>query len=149
MLKNHTLGLNKISFPTTQGFNIFESFQVYCCKKKLLEVSRNASKGLKVLYYFREFQKLKNQDKKFCENLFHLFKVVLDPSSSLQSLKKILNKTGKCVIKLEEKYRDLINQYPDAEEVKEMYGSLLLNLLNNEEDGHFLLVSKQIKKKPN
>ena len=148
------LGLIKISRAKYNRGDIFLNFQIYRCKKFLYDKCKDSVEGLKLLTYFVDLKKAKELDKDFCTVYYKLLKEALDVNPSLSSLKNYATLTAKKLLSLEAFYKSILERFPDALEAKEMYGSLLSNILNNKQEASFyfssadtnLLLSKQTSK---
>ena len=140
VLAESMLGLIKISRTRTTEFNIFMNYQIFKCKKILFDVCKESHEGLKLLLYFEEFKDIKKKDKQFIKFLYRMLKELLSHQPRLPYLKKYVLGTAIKMMVLENKYKTILKKFPNSVEVKEMYGSLLINLLNDKENG--LVVSE-------
>ncbi|OMJ74238.1 hypothetical protein SteCoe_26899 [Stentor coeruleus] len=141
------LGLAKISSENTQPFDICAGFQVFKCKKYMHHICQEFSESLKLLNYFSEFTEIKSLDLDFCESFRSFLKKCLSDNSDINDLKMQSRKVIDKMKKLKKKYEILLGIYPSAIDVKELYGSLLINILNESDEGRFYLCKSSIKKK--
>jgi hypothetical protein len=134
-LNNCSLALTKISLASSKGFNIPDCYQVFKCRKIIQLSCTTASNGFKILKFFKKFRKTKEKDYDFCKNYIKFFNVFLEKTVSLTSLKLKISSLVKNIEKLKENYKKLSKRFPDSAEVKDLYGSLLTELLNNHRKG--------------
>ncbi|OMJ71243.1 hypothetical protein SteCoe_30601 [Stentor coeruleus] len=139
ILENCTLGLNKIFNTSHKGLNIFTNYQIYKCKEIMISSCQIYSDTYKFFRYFIDFDDIKRQDRKFCEVYFRFFGNVIEKKLNLSQIKKQVNEIMTMVENLKEGYEKLKARFPDALEIKQIYGSLLLNLLSDLQQGQRLM----------
>ena len=89
----------------------------------------------KLLQYFLDFESIKSADKEFCKLFYKLLKETLELTPNLSKLKELVNITTSKLLMLEKCYKSVLERFPNSLEVKEMYGSLLMSILNDQEQG--------------
>ncbi|OMJ90886.1 hypothetical protein SteCoe_6646 [Stentor coeruleus] len=139
ILKNPTLALNKIFYITNTGYNFFDNFQVYKCRRILEKICEESSETFRFFQYFLNFTSAKVADKKFCITYSNLLNYVCYEDIRMGKAKQEISnlvKTMKSLIKI---YSSLIVRYPDSEELKDMYGLLLLKILSDRNQGRRVL----------
>lgn len=141
------LGLAKISPESTEVFDICAGFQVFKCKKYMEHICQEFSESLKLLKYFSEFTEIKSVDLDFCESFRCFIKKCLSKDSDINDMKIQSRKIVDKMKKLKKSYEKLLEIYPSAIDVKELYGSLLINILNESDEGRLYLSKLNRKKK--
>ncbi|OMJ80482.1 hypothetical protein SteCoe_19231 [Stentor coeruleus] len=97
---------------------------------------------MKIIEFFDDFSSIKTKDINFCETLGKLIYQLQDKKLKLSQLKSLTASTVTNCDKLIRKYRFLIKAYPQASEIKKLYGSLLTNILGDPISGeHYLTES--------
>ena len=129
VLQNYKLAYNKIIGVKYNGLNIFLNYQIYKCRKIMTSHCKMSSEGYKIIQYFNDIEKIKFKDRKFCEDYFNLAEKILDPKSSLSSLKNKINKLSKEQKSLIHYYTIILETFPYSREANDMYGSFLSDIL--------------------
>ncbi|OMJ87344.1 hypothetical protein SteCoe_10939 [Stentor coeruleus] len=139
VLGNCSLGLNKIFAISHSGLNIVTNYQVFRCKKFLKTICETRSESFKLYRYFLDFSKIKDTDRNFCE-LYHKFFInMLDHHPELPKLKSLITEVIKDLYFLETSYSSLLMRFPNSNEVKQNYGSFMLNIICDKERGNRLI----------
>lgn len=144
-LNDTSLAISKISQLNCSGFDIVNNYQVFKCKKILKETCKLTSKPYKLLIYFKEFDLIKSKDKLFCEDILNFFSIVIESKFSLKTFKMQVSQLADKIKELSNKYEGLMKNYPEADEVKQYYGTLLMNILNKPKKGQKLISKSLVK----
>ncbi|OMJ95620.1 hypothetical protein SteCoe_860 [Stentor coeruleus] len=139
ILKNPTLALNKIFYINNTGYNFFDNFQVYKCRKIIEKICEESSETFKFFQYFLNFTSAKAADQEFCIVYSNLLNYVCYEELKIGKAKQEINNLVKTMKSLIKCYSSLIIRYSDSEELKDMYGSLLLKLLSDRDQGRKIL----------
>lgn len=139
ILKNPTLALNKIFYVSHTGYNFFVNFQVYKCRKIFESICEESSDTFKFFQYFVNFSRAKIADQEFCIAYNSFLNLVCYEDFTIDKAKKALCDLVKRIKWLIKCYALLITRYPDSQELKDMYSSLLLKLLSDRDQGSKIL----------
>ncbi|OMJ95621.1 hypothetical protein SteCoe_862 [Stentor coeruleus] len=135
VLNNPSLGLNKIATVNHWGFDILENFQVYKCKQYTLNICKHVSEVLKLYNFFVDFHEVKNLDIKFCKQYSKFLSQILHKSPPLLKMKLFVKSLIHKMDLIRFFYESLIQRFPCSLEVKDYYGSFVLNILGDAESG--------------
>lgn len=138
-LDNISLGLNKISTISHSGLNIFHNFQIFKCKKILYELCYEDSSTLRLYKYFSSLKTAKTIDKDFCEIYNKFLSKILEKKQSLSILKDLVHNLVVKMQKIRKMYKAILNEFPNATDAKELYGTFLLNILIDHDKGQYYL----------
>lgn len=138
-LNDPSLAITKISKVNCTGLDIISNYQVFKCKSILKDTCKLSSNSFKLLNYFKDFDVIKEKDKSFCENFQNFFEICTSSNISLEKFKCSIAKIVLEIDELKAKYQQIIKTFPESLEVKQNYGSLLLNILNNAKKGQKLI----------
>ncbi|OMJ77840.1 hypothetical protein SteCoe_22473 [Stentor coeruleus] len=136
ILHNKMLGLNKIIGIQSKGLDIFTNFQVYKCKEQLKEECQNTSEGFKLHQYFVDFFKAKEKDKGFCLEYLSFIEKISRGKYKINELRWFINSLAKETKKIRKMYENILERFPTSIDTKGLYGSLLINVLNDVENGN-------------
>ena len=98
-LQNYKLAFNQIIEIKYDGFDIFLNYQIYKCRKTMLNICKKLSDGHRLHQFFIDFEKVKIEDYHFCENYLKLSEEIIGPLPSLSKLKKIVKYLNICFLK--------------------------------------------------
>ncbi|OMJ68132.1 hypothetical protein SteCoe_34507 [Stentor coeruleus] len=138
-LDNFSLGLNKISTISYTGLNIFLNFQLFKCKKTLYELCYEDSSTLRLYKYFSSLKTTITMDKDFCEIYNKFLSKILEKNQSLSILKDLVDNLVIKMQKIRKMYKGILNEFPNATDAKELYGTFLLNILIDHDKGQYYL----------
>ena len=129
-LLNNSLAYNKIIGIKYEGLNIFTNFQVYKCKKMIVS-NCNASEieGIQLYQYFSDLEKLKIDDFNLCKKYLKFSQGIIEPNPNISKLKTHISKLFDHKSSLICKYESILSKFPNSEEVNDMYGSFLVNII--------------------
>jgi hypothetical protein len=149
ILKNSALGSIKLSRVNLKSLNFFSGFQVYKCYKILEKINIKTSKGFKLCFYLLNIDKILIQEKKLCKNLLRLWDKILDQKCELNNLNKVLSKSVYCMKSIKANYQENLAKHPLSQEMNEMFGTILIEMLGDPELGqvHLQVSRSKIKKK--
>jgi hypothetical protein len=147
ILNSCALGLVKIHSIDHKGFNILVNFQVFKCKKVLIQLCRTSSEGFKFLQHFTDFEKIKKQEKYLCERYNTFLNEVLENDRVLSRLKNHIDIITSHIKLIEENYVSLLSRFSGSAEAKEMFGSFLLNIIRENERAQVYLAKSNSKYK--
>lgn len=136
VLHNKMLGLNKIIGIPSKGFDIFTNFQVYKCKEQLKEECQSSSEGFKMHQYFVDFFEAKEKDKGFCLEYLNFIEKVNKGNFKTSELRGFINSLAIKAKDIRKMYENILERFPTSMDAKNLYGSLLLNVLNDVENGN-------------
>lgn len=139
VLGNCSLGLNKIFSISHSGLNVVTNYQVFKCKKFLKTICEIRSESFKLYRYFLDFSKIKDTDRSFCELYHKFFTNMLDSHPELPKLKSLITEVIEDLYFLEKSYSSLLMRFPNSNEVKQNYGSFMLNIICDKERGNRLI----------
>lgn len=134
-LDNPMTGLIKISRTDHQGFDIVSNYQVFKCKENLQALAYESVDSFKLYKFSLDLQQVKSHDYLFCMQLLRLSIKLHDDNSELNEMKDLVNETFDSSKELKEKYEELLKIFPDSNNVLELYGTFLADLLNKQELG--------------
>ena len=149
VLLNDSLAYNKIIGIKYKGFNIFTNFQVYKCRKIIMGLCKaSAAEGIKLFQYFTDLEKLKLDDITFCEKYSKFSQSIIEPNPNLLKLKTSIDELFDVKKLLINSYDSILISFPNSDEVNDMYGSFLINILNDYNKGQ-LYLNKRVKSSNN
>ena len=136
ILFNQTLAYNKIIGIKYKGLDIFTNYQVYKCRKAIISLCKlSAAEGIQLYQYFADLEKLKIDDKNFCEQFTKFSYNIIESNPNLSNLKvSIVELIGSKKLLLNS-YESILSTFPNSNEVNDMYGSLLINILSDNAKG--------------
>ena len=144
VLLNEGLAYNKIIGIKYKGLNVFTNFQVYKCRKAIMSQCKNLSiERIRLYQYFIDLEKLKSDDISFCERYSKFSKAIIEPNPNLSKLKDYIDEIVDSKRDLINLYESILTAFPSSEEVNEMYGSFLINILCDINKGQFYLTKKK------
>ena len=128
-------GLIKISRTNHQGLDIVSNYQVFKCKENLQAQAYETVDSFKLYKFSLDLQQAKSHDHLFCMQLLRLSVKLHDDNSELNEMKDLVNETYDSSKRLTERYENLLKIFPDSNNVLELYGTFLADLLNNQDLG--------------
>ena len=146
VLQNYKLAFNQIVGVKYDGANIILNYQIYKCRKIMMNICKKLSESHRIHQFFIDFEKVKLEDYHFCEIYLKFSEEIISPLPKLSRLKGIINKLAKKKKSLIDLYTSILSKFPNSEEVNYLYGSLLLDILYDIDKGQWYL-SKIIKVK--
>ena len=146
VLQNYKLAFNQIVGVKYDRVNILLNYQIYKCRKIMMNICKKLSEGHRIHQFFIDFEKVKLEDYHFCEIYLKFSEEIISPLPKLSRLKGIINKLAKKKKSLIDLYTSILSKFPNSEEVNYLYGSLLLDILYDIDKGQWYL-SKIIKVK--
>ena len=135
IMQNYKLAYNKIIKVKYDGINIFLNFQIYKCRKVMTDLCKKSSEVYKLYQYFINIKKIKSKDYKFCARYYKFSEIVLQPKTNLSRLKIMIIKLTKQKNSIVNLYTSVLEGFPNSEEVNEMFGSFLFDILYDMEKG--------------
>ena len=145
VLQNYKLACNQIIWVKYNGPNIFLNYQIYKCRKIMINHCKKTSEGYKIFQYFNDIEKIKLKDYDFCQNYLNFSEIILDPKSTLSNLKNKANKIWKTKQSIMQLYTIMLEAFPSSDEVNELYRSFLCDILYDAKKGQ--VYSSRISKK--
>ena len=139
VLNNPHLGLLKASQTNYKGFSLFTNFQIYLCQKRLEAINKMTLSELKLSLYLQDLQSLVYEDKTLCLFFLKFLENILSKHTKRCLLIESTNQLVNLTKKIKENYETSLEKYNSSQIINEMYGSLLLYLLFNEEKGQYYL----------
>lgn len=136
------LGLMKISRTNHQGLNLPVNYQVYKCKETLQNLNSKVSDGLRLYKYLLEFRATKKGDLELCEDFLKLLDRILEKNSQLSLLKNIISEICINIELINNQYTNLLKMIPDSTVVLDMYASLLVDIIGDQDKGKVLYNKK-------
>ncbi|OMJ81096.1 hypothetical protein SteCoe_18508 [Stentor coeruleus] len=136
------LGLMKISRTNHHGLNLPVNYQVYKCKETLQILNSKISDGLRLYKYLLEFRATKKGDLELCEDFLRLLDRILEKNTQLSLLKNIISETCINIKYINQQYTDLLKMVPDSIVVLDMYASLLVDIIGEQDRGKVLYNKK-------
>ena len=138
VLADYELALLKIE-TAKFGFDFSTNFHIYKCRENLQKINKKLSESLKLCLFLDQFCITKSKDAELCESLKFLFKMILDPSKSLPELKKNIMSSCLLIKETQKNYSKLFKIAPNSKMVLELYGSFLLDIMQDREKGTKLI----------
>jgi PAS domain-containing protein len=131
VIGNCALALNKVFQTKKKALNFLLNFQVFKCQHIMLTACENLSQSFKLYKYFLEFAKIKKGDKKFCEHYNKLLMKLIEKNPNITEIKKVIVGVVGHLYRLEKRYTSLLMRFPNANEIKQSYGTFMINILND------------------
>ena len=137
-LRNPSLANSKASTIKLSSFDFFSNIQIYKCKF-ICEKAATTSSVSRAHKEFIDFCKAKEQDKDFCFLFIKFLDAIVRRDCKIETIKKLATRLANKKGKLMSKFGILVDRFVDPCELNEFYGSLLCDLLGEEELGKSLL----------
>lgn len=134
-LENPTLAYSRIVSMNHNGFDIFTNFQIFKCKNYLQTLCEENSESYKLIKYFADFGNTKNLDEDFCYLYLKFFYKIFQKDININDLKTYVKQLAELIEKVRYGYESILKKNPSSKEVKDVYGSMLMNLLLDNEKG--------------
>lgn len=131
ILGNYSQALNKIHSAGYEGLNFPLNYQIYKAKVSINAHSKRLSFSFKLFKYIKEIQAVKLDDEKFCGLYVKFFYMLQKNSLKLSQLKKLINEIVRQWKTLCQKYQKILKNYPYSREAREMFGTLLSIISEN------------------
>jgi hypothetical protein len=149
ILNNSALASIKLSRANSKSMSFFSGFQVYKCYKVLEENNLKVSEGFKLCFYLLSIDRILNQEKKLCKNFLRFWNKIIDRKCEFSSLNKFLNKSVRLMGDIRGNYEENLARHPSSQQINEMYGTILIEMLGEPELGqtHLEISRSRIKKK--
>ena len=139
ILGNCAIGLNKVFLTKKKALNLLLNFQIFKCEQIMLSACENLSQSFKLYKYFLEYTEIKKRDKKFCETFNKLLMKLIEKKPEIAEIKKVITRTVELLYVLERRYTSLLMRFPNSNEIKQSYGTFMLDILNDTSRGNKLV----------
>lgn len=145
VLNNSMLGVNKLNEYKWSSFDIFSNLQIFKAAS-LVEQNLEASKGVKTVIFLHKMEKIIKNEENYSKSIEDLSCELSQSPASLSKLKNYLRKISKNRGKVKKSYRHFLEIYPNSFIGYEMFGTFLLNILQDSLNGVQLLEKAKILK---
>jgi hypothetical protein len=151
VLKNSALGSIKLSRISLEPLNLFFNFQVNKCYKILEEINIKKSEGFKLFFYLISFDKISSQEKNLCKSLLGFWNKIFDKKCEFDSLNRFLSQSVYLMKDVKAKYLEILSKHPLSQQINEMFGTILIEILGECDLGqtHLEISQSNIKKTNN
>ena len=142
ILLNSELALLKIGTISYKTINFLESYQVFKCINNLEEINIKKSQSLKLFIFLKTLDEVKKKDYLCCSVLINFFTKILEPNQSLSAMKISAIKCYEYIIDMKKCYTNLIKEKFEDQELFDLYGSFLSDILQDKIKGNIYLTKK-------
>ena len=111
-------------------------YSIYKCKDTLNKINLTHSKGLKCVIFSQELKAVMKIDVDLCNSLMVMYNKFLEPKQNLSDLKSLVLCSSNLINRALECYGKLIKKNPQSKLVLELFGLLLIDILNDRKLGY-------------
>lgn len=139
ILGNCALAQNNVFQIRESGINLLLNYQIFKCRLIMQTACEQTSQSYKLFKYFLEFSEIKKSDRNFCQCYNNLITTLSENSTQIRDLKALIIEMVEKLYGLEKGYTSLLMRFPNSAEIKQIYGTFLLNILNDSQRGNKLI----------
>ncbi|CAG9329399.1 unnamed protein product [Blepharisma stoltei] len=142
VLSDERLARIKLNKAVSMRSTLEGDFQVWKCKILLEEHSIGFYEDISTLYYILQLENIKKKDEILCNKFLDFWAEITSDKPMMAKLQHFSGEISRKLDEVKKGYSDLVKSFPNNIYCHELYGSLLMDILKNNEIGFKLLSRK-------